>query len=86
MKQHHPIPGNQVAVHVFVREENGRRNVIQQLQEKNINVVQLHKVTSIVFSFRMIYLCFYFPLIDQTLPNPIKFSFRKKKKILVTQL
>lgn len=86
MKQHHPIPGNQVAVHVFVREENGRRNVIQQLQEKKINVVQLHKVTSIVFSFRMIYLCFYFPLIDQTLPNPIKFSFRKKKKILVTQL
>lgn len=38
MKQHHPIPGNQVAVHIFVREENGCRNVIQQLQEKKINV------------------------------------------------
>lgn len=34
MKQHNTIPGNQVAVYIFVREEDGRRNVIQQLQKK----------------------------------------------------
>lgn len=28
MKQHYTVPGNQVAVHVFVREENGCCNVI----------------------------------------------------------
>lgn len=38
MKQHNTVPGNQVAVHVFFREENGRCNVIQQLQEKEISV------------------------------------------------
>lgn len=40
MKQHHTVPGNQVAVHILVGEKNGRRNVIQQLQEKEVNAKQ----------------------------------------------
>lgn len=66
------------------RKWSSWRNPTAAGKENQCEVKQ-HKVTSIVFSFRMIYLCFYFPLIDQTLPNPIKFSCRKKK-ILVTQL
>lgn len=58
MKQHNTVPGNQVAVHVFVREENGCCNVIQQLQEKEINVMLestqqwlRHSITSGWFTF-----------------------------------
>lgn len=39
MKQHNTVPGNQVAVHVFVREENSCCHVIQQLEEKKVYVM-----------------------------------------------
>lgn len=81
MKQHNTVPRNQVAVHVFVREENGCCHVIQQLQEKKINVMfkSTQQCMRHIFPSRMIYLCFNFPIIHQTLPNPIEFSCQKQK-------